>query len=169
MLAIVGWLCVTGLLCGGAYWLGRRSDRWALLLAPVLVVIAWHLMLDLDVTPGEGAASGVAVVIVGIWYLAAMCVVLALILVGSAFSIRRSRLVAALFFCGMVPALAVLGYRLTAPHRAPAPLAPATAPPRATYLEGYTWAVDNGVASDTACVNGTPDFIAGCKSAVRRN
>ena len=161
---------VAAALCLGAYRIGIRSDGWAMVLAPLLVLAAWHVLLDLLFTPGEGAAIGVAVSLALIWCVGLLCIVLALILLGAAYKARRSGLVAALALCVVLPAILVLGNRLR-PKQPPAQTVgppPATAPPRESYLEGYAWATDNGITTDTACTNGTPAFIAGCKSAVRR-
>ncbi|MEP6571745.1 MAG: hypothetical protein ABJD11_03585 [Gemmatimonadota bacterium] len=167
MLFIVLLLTVTGLLCYAAYRLGARSDGWALVLPPLLVLAAWHVLLDLPSKPGEGAASGVAVVFAAIWYTGGLCLLLGIILLGAAFYQRRSLVIAAMALLVIGPAIAVLVHRLR-PSPPPAEPSPRTAAD-ATYLEGYTWAVDNGITTDTACTRGSPAFVAGCTKAIHRH
>jgi hypothetical protein len=48
--------------------------------------------------------------------------------------------------------------------------APAKSPdePRNAKVEGYVWAMDNNIETAEECVTGTPEFIAGCRSAVAK-
>jgi hypothetical protein len=159
----------TGYVCYGAYRLGRRSDFLAIGLAPLLVRVAWYVLLDLARIPqGEGAAAGVVVIQAGLWYIGTVCVLLALILLGTSVYVRRSIVASGMLLCVVCPAMLVLGYRALAHRRVePAVKAP-IAPPRDSFLEGYAWAVDNGIDTESKCVNGSPAFIDGCKRAVHR-
>jgi hypothetical protein len=65
-----------------------------------------------------------------------------------------------------------LGYRMVSdrnpkPGESGAPSQAAVAP-RDSDLEGYAWALDNGIEAEAGCVNGSRAFIDGCKRAVRR-
>lgn len=173
MLYLLLFLLATCGLWYGAYWLGTRSDLWSLVLAPLLLFAAWRVLLDSNLTPGEGAAVGVAVVIGAVWYVGGMCVLLALMLVGASWRARRSAIVAAFSLCVVAPAVLMLGYRVqqartadSASHREPPP--PPVAP-RDAYTEGYAWAIDNGIDTDSACGQGSPAFVDGCRKAVHRN
>jgi hypothetical protein len=165
-------LLATGGSWYGAYWLGRRSDAWSVVLAPLLMLAAWPVLVDLTRIPrGEGVAVGVAVFEGAVWYVGGMCVLLALILLGTSVYLRRSGVATAVLLCVLATVL-VLGYRLRTDRDAgpkeSAASSKGAVEPRDSSLEGYAWALDNNIDTDAECVNGKPAFIDGCKRAVRR-
>ncbi|MFN8580398.1 MAG: hypothetical protein U0163_05385 [Gemmatimonadaceae bacterium] len=145
-----------------------------MILAVLLGIAGWRLLGE-SLTHGEGAAAGVAVFLGAIWYGGHMCAALAIIVLVGRFIEDRS--LADGGFAAL--ALVVLGGRMMmgqGPRRPEAePGRPAaressasTTPPRATYTEGYAWAMDNGLQSEADCTNGATAFIDGCKAAIRR-
>ena len=57
-------------------------------------------------------------------------------------------------------------------HRAPQVwevMHPSPPPERASYAEGYAWAIDNGVVSPSDCAGGSAAFLEGCKQGALRN
>jgi hypothetical protein len=168
MTYLVVFVVANGFVCYGSYRLGRRSDFWSVGLAPLLMLAGWYVLLDLPtIAQKEGAAIGAAVIPVA-WYLGPLCVLLALIILGTSIYVRRSILASGILLCVVGPAVLVLGYRLvTDPGAKAAAASPVTAP-RNWFLEGYAWAVDNGIDTESKCINGNPAFIDGCKRAVHR-
>jgi hypothetical protein len=169
MLFVVVIVLATGYICYASYRLGRRSDFWPVGLAPILVIVGWYVLLDLTtVSQGEGAAIGVVVIQAGLWYIGTLCVLLALILLGTSVYLRRSMVASGMLLCVVGPAVLALGYRLVTDRGHESAVGVPAAAPRDSFLEGYAWAVDNGIATESACANGSAAFIDGCKRAVRR-
>jgi hypothetical protein len=170
---IAALVLIAGALCYGAYKIAVRSTVWPAILAPLLVFAAWRALLAPLIPQGEGAAIGVVVIQFGIWYLGGVCVLLALVLLGTSLYVHHSTAAAVILLCVVGPAVVALGYQLATPRGAASTTA--VAPPgdsagqrRNSYVEGSVWATDNGIVADSAC-HGSPAFIAGCKAAVLRH
>ncbi len=168
ILAVI--LLVTLALCVVAFRMGKRSDTLALALSMPLLIGAWKLT-GVKIAHLDGAPSSVAIFYAGAWYLGLSCGLLAIAMFAGSYRARRSLVMAGLAVCAAATLTVRMAGRLTG--RTPAiagsintPPSPST-PPRATYTEGYAWVVDGGIESDSACVNGTPEFIDGCRAAVR--
>src|SRR5664279_4637808 len=112
MLYIIAFLLGTLAPGIGAWKLGRQSDLWAILLAPVLLFASWRLLPFYEIHPGEGVAVGVAVVQFGLYYLIVLGPVLALLLAAGAWWQRRSAIIVAALVVILLPGVALIGRRL---------------------------------------------------------
>jgi hypothetical protein len=162
---------ITGGLCYGAYRLGKHSDVWSIILAPLLLVAGWYALATLTrIGQGEGVSAGVVVIQGGIWYVGTLLLLLALILPGTGVYVRRSGVAGAVLGCVLVTILA-LGYQVAsdqAATREGARPAEVTPEPHDSAFEGAVWAIDNGIQTEAGCVNGSAAFIDACKRAVRQ-
>jgi hypothetical protein len=168
MLPLVVTLAVGLLLLWGAYRLGQRFPFGALCGTALLFGLAWRL-LQVDTSYGEGAAAGVAIIAFVVWAGIALSFLLAItMLLGT---IRAHDSIAAKIALGLlVPIAALMVQRrmaLNHPGAAAARASPPSEPP-APRVEGYTWAIDEGVIADSSC-HGDSMFVAGCKAGVARN
>lgn len=172
MLYFTPFLLANAALCFGAWRLGARHDRWALLPAPFLIAGAWYVVLHFDLRPVPGSTVGSAIIATVAWYVGALCVVLTLALLLGSWRARRSPVVAAVALGLVAPALLALGYRVKNAGRRETTQQgePIAAPPTArdSLAEGYAWAIDNGVETDAGCTVGGASFIEGCRRAVHR-
>jgi hypothetical protein len=105
-----------------------------------------------------------------VWYIGGLSVILAVLLVAASWRARRSVTVAAFSLCILAPAILALGYRVRMTNYPVASARREGAPvtPRDGYTEGYAWAVDNGIETDSACHQGNAAFVDGCRKAVHR-
>ena len=174
MTALVALIVIACGITVAAYKAGARSPAVAIVLASLLASAAWYLLFVWKFSFGEGAAAGVAVIPAGVRSLGVLCLVWAATMLFASHR-HQASVPARLFLILLVSPLALaFAYRLIRPSSdgrepATAPRRGQTSPERASYAEGYAWAIDNGVVSPSDCAGGSAAFLEGCKQGALRN